>query len=77
MIRPPGLHTRPISGLQFSPDGRLLASCSWDRQVTLRSLKNERDTRNFFAHEDIVTGCRGGVDPDFAGLTRGSRVSGI
>jgi WD40 repeat protein len=75
MLSQSGLHTRPISGLQFSPDGRLLASASWDRQVTLRSLKSERDTRTFFAHDDIVSGCR--FTPDGRSLLTWSHDSTV
>src|SRR6185369_11404341 len=50
-------HTRPVSSLHFSPDAQLLASTSWDRQLSLRSPDQERDTRTFVAHDDIVAGC--------------------
>jgi WD40 repeat protein len=51
-------HTRPVSHVQFSPDGQVLASTSWDRQVALRFPARERDNRAFTAHNDIVSGCR-------------------
>src|SRR4051794_36567413 len=51
-------HTRPVSCIRYAPDGKWIASTSWDRQVSLRCLVHDRDSRVFSAHEDIVNGCR-------------------
>ena len=37
-------HTRPISCIRFAPDGQMLATTSWDRQVTIRRVGKEYGT---------------------------------
>jgi WD40 repeat protein len=55
-------HIRPISGVQFSPDGRFLATASWDRKLVLRRVNEVREGRDLNGHSDIVSGCRWSAD---------------
>jgi WD40 repeat protein len=50
-------HTRPVSSIHFAPDGQMLATASWDRQVALRRVGREREPRILSNHVDIVAGC--------------------
>jgi WD40 repeat protein len=50
-------HTRPISAIRYAPDGRQLATTSWDRQVVLRKVGREREGKALGGHRDIVAGC--------------------
>jgi len=62
-------HTRPVAAICFAPsDPRpleekgeaddLVATAAWDRQVALRKLGRERESRVLSGHQDIVAGCR-------------------
>jgi WD40 repeat protein len=50
-------HIRPISAIQFSPDGRALATASWDCKLLLRRVGHEEASRALVGHRDIVSGC--------------------
>src|SRR5581483_3419755 len=50
-------HIRPISAIRFSPDGKRMATASWDRQVILRAPARDREARTLSGHTDIVAGC--------------------
>jgi cytochrome c len=49
-------HTAPIVGLSVSPDGKTLASASWDRTVRLWALKGGAPPRVLEGHRQNVNG---------------------
>jgi WD40 repeat protein len=51
-------HSRPISAITYARDGKLLATASWDRTLTVWDLSREREGRALLGHSDIVSGCR-------------------
>src|SRR5262249_46256560 len=51
-------HTRPISAIRYAPDGRTLATASWDKSVTLWSnFGKDAEGKTLCGHTDIVAGC--------------------
>jgi WD40 repeat protein len=40
-------HTRTVAGVNFSPDGKLLASASWDGTVKLWNMESGKLLRTF------------------------------
>ena len=51
-------HTRPVSAVRFAPDGKTLATASWDCNVVVWSNPGgEGEGRTFGGHDDLVTGC--------------------
>ena len=56
-------HTNAVASVAFSPDGRLLASGSWDRTVRLWDAATDAEVRALRGHTDDVrraTAQRGG-----------------
>jgi WD40 repeat protein len=51
-------HIRPISAIQYAPDGQSLATASWDRKLMVRKVGKEREGLALVDHMDIVAGCR-------------------
>ncbi len=49
-------HSDRIHDLAFSPDGRLLATCSYDRLVKLWDVETGREVRTLKDHSDAVYG---------------------
>jgi WD40 repeat protein/serine/threonine protein kinase len=49
-------HTKSVLGVAFSPDGRLLASGSFDETVRLWDLTTGKQVRTFTGHTDRVVG---------------------
>jgi WD40 repeat protein len=49
-------HAFTVAGLSFSPDGRTLASASYDRTAKLWDLMTGRELRALRGHDSIVTG---------------------
>jgi len=50
-------HERPIGTVQYSPDGRSVASCSWDGGVKVWDIAAGK-ARAGFAYAGIVHACR-------------------
>ena len=44
-------HTKEVHDLAFSPDGRLLASASWDETVKIWSVADGRELRTLKGHK--------------------------
>jgi WD40 repeat protein len=49
-------HTREVSGLAFSPDGRLLATVGWDRRLQVWDAKTGEPHHGVVGHADLVYG---------------------
>ncbi len=49
-------HTAEISGTAFSPDGKQLATSSFDRTVRLWDVANGKAIRTLAGHQDLVLG---------------------
>src|SRR5262245_12449362 len=47
-------HADQIHGLAFSPDGKLLASCGYDRLIKLWDVASSREVRSLTDHSDAV-----------------------
>ena len=51
----PSAHHDTVNGLSLSPDGKLLASASWDNTVRLWDVSSRRLVHTFVGHVDKVT----------------------
>jgi WD40 repeat protein/tRNA A-37 threonylcarbamoyl transferase component Bud32 len=51
-----GGHTRTVARVRFSPDGRRLASGSWDTTVRIRDVAGESDGLLLHGHTHLVSG---------------------
>ncbi|MDH3528165.1 MAG: caspase family protein, partial [Acidobacteriota bacterium] len=60
-----------MSSVAFSPDGKILASGSWDNTVKLWEYASGRELRTFSDHEDIVWSVA--FSPDGKSLASGSK----
>jgi WD40 repeat protein len=48
-------HTLAVTSVAFSPDGKLLASGSWDNTVKLWEVATGRELRTLKGHTDHAT----------------------
>lgn len=55
LLNPARGHDRPVEGLRFSADGRLLASASKDRRLLLWNLADGKVQQELQGHEDWIT----------------------
>jgi WD40 repeat protein len=64
-------HEQPVSVLAFSPDGRLLATASWDKVILLWDLQSKTLSRLLRGHDDSVTTAK--FSPDGQRLASSSK----
>jgi len=63
-------HYMPLEGLAYSPDGRRLATASWDNTAKLWDTDSGREILTFRGHTDVVRGIA--FSPDGRFLATGS-----
>jgi WD40 repeat protein len=68
-------HDRPVAGLAFSADGRLLASCSFDRSAKIWNAALGTEETSIMAHERGVT-CLA-LSPDSRTLATGGADNSV
>ncbi len=64
-------HEQPVSMVAFSPDGRLLASVSWDKSIRLWDLQAKTLLRLLAGHDDFITNVK--FSPDGRRLASSSK----
>ncbi len=47
-------HSESVRSVTFSPDGKYLASCSWDNTVKLWSLELQKEVSTLQGHSEYV-----------------------
>jgi WD40 repeat protein len=47
-------HSESVSSVAYSPDGKYLASGSWDKTVKLWSLESQKEVTTLQGHDNIV-----------------------
>jgi WD40 repeat protein len=56
IIRKIKIHSKSISRIQFSPDGKYLATSSWDKTITILKSETYEVVHVFKGHKKLVTG---------------------
>jgi WD40 repeat protein len=64
-------HTQFITGVAFSPDGKTLASGSWDKTVRLWDVQSAQEIKRLEGHTDHITTVA--FSPDSKTIASGSR----
>jgi WD40 repeat protein len=47
-------HTKPVRSIAFSPDGKILASASWDKTIKLWDTSTGKNTATLRGHADLA-----------------------